>query len=234
MTDNVLRPSPPRTKEIANILAVFEKAIKQLDIPYYVVSSVHRDIPLYGDESIHIYSNWPRALLDHWEEKRGFSLDPITQYARTAKKPYFWSEAVKDTSKHSAFLFSIAQSYGLKEGYVVPLHNEIGDLRGGVSIGGPVFPFSPDNIGPVDKLCKKLLEELDELVHKVSVPEPQLSKQEREVLQCAARGESIQDTSRILRISDSAVKDAQSRARKKLKARNTTHACVIATRINAI
>ena len=183
---------------------------------------------------MHIYSNWPKELLRLWEEKRGFALDPIVQFGRTASGPYFWSDAVKNISKNAAHLFDIANSFGLKEGYVVPHRTAAGNLGGGVSIGGPVFPYRKAELEPIHQICKQVLVDLNDLIHEIEPIPLGLSNQEREVLQCAARGESIFATSQILHISVSAVKDAQTRARKKLNAKNTTHACVIATRINLI
>jgi DNA-binding CsgD family transcriptional regulator len=117
---------------------------------------------------------------------------------------------------------------------VIPLRDKFGERRGGVSIGGEVFPYRDQELDPIVKLCTEFLEEIDRLINETPLTLPELSKQEREVLLCAARGESIQDTSRILHISESAVKDAQSRARRKLKAKNTTHACTIAAQIKLI
>jgi len=131
-------------------------------------------------------------------------------------------------------LFGIANSFGLKEGHVVPLHDKLGGRRGGASIGGQVFPYKGEELVSITKLCTDFFEDIDSLINDTPLTLPKLSKQEREVLVCAARGESIQDTSQILQISESAVKDAQSRARRKLKAKNTTHACIIAAQIKLI
>lgn len=191
------------------------------------------DAPVHS-KSVHIYSNWPRKMLDQWEEKHGFLLGPIAQYGRTATGPYFWRDATRNLSKHSEQLFAIAQSFGLKDGLVVPLMNNDGRLRGGVSIAGSEFRFEGDELIAITELCRAVLRDLKMLIQDTSLLQPMLSKQEREVLQCAAAGESIQGTSLILNISASAVKDAQTRARKKLKAKNTTHACIIATRIKLI
>lgn len=230
---DIFRAMPPQTQEIADVLATFERDLRHMDIPYYLVSGVRDNAPI-DSKSVHIYSNWPRKMLDQWEEKRGFALGPIAQYGRTATGPFFWRDATKNLSKHSKHLLEIAGSFGLKEGFVVPLLNKDGRLRGGVSIAGSEFSFEGDELAAIEDLCQAVLQDLDQLINQAETHQPVLSKQERDVLQCAASGDSIQDTGRILSISVSAVKDAQTRARKKLNAKNTTHACIIATRLNII
>jgi len=99
--DTVMRAIKPSTQEISNLLGTFENDLRQLEIPYYVVSAVHRDIPIYG-YTVQIYANWPREMLDIWEEKRGFTLDPIVQYARTASKPFFTARICLELQIHLA------------------------------------------------------------------------------------------------------------------------------------
>jgi len=230
LSDNNHTPSP----KIKAVLDEFEARLKELDIHFYIVGNSGVDQVLPGRNGFR-YTNWPASLLALWAKHQGFSLDPIVQHSRKATKPFFWREAGSSTSKFSKKLLEVALQHGLCEGYVVPMRDEAGNLAGAVSLGGAHFSFPPETLKSIEEMCLDLIRELNELVPaQPPVSIDILTLQEREVLQCAAIGCSIREIGEVIGISSSAVKDAQLRARSKLGARNTTHACVIATRLRII
>ena len=226
-----IKPAPKA--EIRKVLEEFTAELKKLDIPFYIVGSAKAQLALLGGKH-YAYSNWPEPLLQFWFERRGFLLDPLSQIIRTTKKPYLWYESELPRSKFGQRLINEAIKYGVCEGYVVPVLNDAGELRGVVSTAGPEFNHPPETLSYLETLSIALTDKIENLTPSQPAIDIILTQQEREVLQCASTGCPIAEISSILEISKAAVKDAQLRARKKLYARNTTHACVIATSIGLI
>ena len=226
-----IKPSPKA--EIRKVLEEFEAKLKKLDIPFYIVGSAKAQLAFLGGKH-YAYSNWPEALLQIWFERRGFLLDPISQIIRTTKKPYLWYEAHLPRSKFGQKLVNEAIRFGVCEGYVVPVLNDTGELRAVVSTSAQKFNHPPETLSYIESLCIALVDKLESLTPSTPDVNIILTQQEREVLQCSSIGCPIAEISSVLGISKAAVKDAQLRARKKLYARNTTHACVVATTIGLI
>ena len=224
---------PSHQAEIRKVLADFEAKLKKLDIPFYIVGSAKAQLAFLGGKH-YAYSNWPEALLQIWFERRGYLLDPISQIIRTTKKPYLWYEAHLPRSKFGQKLVNEAIKFGVCEGYVVPVLNDTGELRAVVSTSAQKFNHPPETLSYIESLCIALVDKLESLTPSAPDVNITLSQQEREVLLCSSVGCSISEMSSVLQISKAAVKDAQFRARKKLHARNTTQACVVATAIGLI
>ncbi|MEM9668669.1 MAG: autoinducer binding domain-containing protein [Pseudomonadota bacterium] len=175
-----------------------------------------------------MHSNWPSELLNKRFEGMNLVHDPVVKYAMACKFRFSWDDAYSHASRFGKLMMDEAKEHKLGEGYTFPMRRP-GAPLGGISIGGEGIDVSPQDLSEIELAslhCYSKLESFHPPFPKANRKD--LSPQEVDVLHFASVGKSAWETSRIMAISEAAVKDALKRARSKLDAVNTVQACTTA------
>lgn len=176
------------------------------------------------------YTNWDIPLLEERARHKSNLSDPVAAFALGADRPFSWDEAYQEATQDHRLEADRVARFGLTCGYAFPFHDEKG-LLGLVSLGGgkSLSPTDDQDLIHLESVSRLAFHRMLELsITGRNELGQMLSRMEQDVIRFSAMGSSIKEIGHILGVTDSAVKDAQSRARQKLGARNTTHACVIA------
>lgn len=220
------------------------KAIDAADTPENVLSTYMGFTAAYGFTSFMIaqvvhplrpnadkamrFTNWPQELIDERYRDLKIMHDPIVRYAMGSRFVFSWNDAYRHASRFGRRMMDEARDHSLGDGITFPMRRP-GVPIGGISIGGERLDFGPDDIPDLELLGLHCYSRLEALHPPFPFDEHiALSEQETEVLHFAAVGKTAWETSRIMQISEAAVKDALRRAREKLGAMNTLHACTTA------
>lgn len=190
---------------------------------YLIVQVVNPDHE-HADKAM-MHSNWPAELIERRVLNSDMLHDPVVQYGLRSRFAFNWEEAYTHASRYGKTLVGEASEHNIKAGYSIPMRRP-GAPIGGFSIGADKFDLSPDEKGELELAAMHTYTKLESL----HPPFPQsdlkpLSPQEIDVLQFATVGKTAWETSVILGISEAGVRDALKRARAKLDAVNTLHAC---------
>lgn len=180
------------------------------------------------------FSNWPEELIIERMQNKKMLQDPIVQYSLRSRFFFSWDQAYEFASRYGRDLMQDARDHNIKSGFMFPMRRP-GSPDGGVSIGAEIIDISPEETADLELATMHAYYRLEALHPPITVEEfKELSQQERDVLQFAASGKTIQDVATIMGISENGVKDAQRRAREKLNALNTMHAVTRAISRNLI
>ena len=216
-----------RSESSDAVISAFMAFVEPLGFTSFLISQLAN--PLRSEfRSAMTYTNWPTDLVESRFKKVGMIHDPIVQYGIRSRHPFAWSQAIEHASRFGRGLAKEARDHMITDGYMFPMRKP-GSPDGGVSIGAEFIDISTADLADLELAAMHTYYRLEAL----HPPQPAndvrpLSPQEIDVLQFAAAGKSIWDISMIMSISESAVKDATKRARTKLNAVNTCHACTTA------
>lgn len=197
---------------------------KQFGFENYLISHI---VNPTSDLSKHamMHSNWPEPILANRFAGMNLLHDPVVKYGMKTHFPFLWETAYQHASKYGKLLMDSARDFQIATGMTFPMRRP-GAPLGGISLGGEKIELSEQDRGMLQLASLHCYSRLEAL----HPPYPQertvsLSPQEIEVLQFSTGGKTAWEISAILNISESGVKDALKRARIKLDAVNTLHAC---------
>lgn len=193
----------------------------------YLISQIVNPLRPYAKDAM-LHTNWPTELIERRFENQEIVHDPIVQFALKCKFAFSWDQAYQHASRFGRGMMNETREHGLMNGYSFPMRRP-GAPFGGVSIGGNEGDLSPTQLRNLELVSMHTYSRLEAL--HPPMPYEQigtLSPQETEVLYFAAVGKTAWETSKILGVSEAAIKDALKRVRTKLGAMNTLHACTTA------
>lgn len=180
--------------------------------------------------------NYPSEWEKIYAERQFQSVDVIIKENFTTRRPQFWSETYEKNPPPKDFV-SIAEDFGLKEGYTYGLKTS------GQKKRASVFSFS-GNFYKYDKRIASVLELLvphlhQALCHIHTSKSPYcdknlLSGREKDVLSWLAYGKSSWEISVILNISERTVNFHVYNIMQKLDAVNRPHAVAVAASLGLI
>ncbi len=198
----------------------------------------------------YVATNYPKKWNAHFIEKRYFEVDPTLERARNTLMPFAWSD-MKNRRSLSGLqrqLFDEADSFGLRQGFTVPIHAP-GGADGLVALSTDLAPREfTSEVGH----SRHVLHLLSLHYHtrataawqrsgrgraKGEAEAPQRSPitlREADCLLWTARGKSAWETSVILGVSERTVNFHIENARRKLDSQSKTQAVVRAIMMNLI
>nr|WP_210296966.1 autoinducer binding domain-containing protein [Gellertiella hungarica] len=219
------------------VLASFRTLLTVYGFEYYAILRDARPDP-DGNFSF-LASKWPAGWPEAYAAARHMTIDPALRYLSVAQRPFRWSTALKafqadPLARQMERMMAEAASYGLKDGYIFPIHGR-GGLLGFVSVGGRVIDLSPTEIALFQAAFKSVYWKMRlflerETLAAVSAGSADVTKRELEVLWHLANGLTSNEISKALGISRHTVDWYTAGIQEKLGAKNRQHAVAIAFR----
>ena len=171
------------------------------------------------------HTNWNDELMAQRFEGLKLLHDPVVQFGLRSRFPFAWTQAYEHASKYGKRIMDEARPYNLLAGYSFPMRRP-GAPIGGVSLGAERYVMSAGDRADMELVAMHTYSRLEQLhPHHLPAKNIQLSPQETDVLQFSALGKSAWEIAKVLGITESGVKKALLRARRKLGAVNTAQAC---------
>lgn len=203
---------------------------KSLGFDYVTVGAVFhpsvRDLT-YADLGM---SNFPEAFQKLYVDEDLILHDPILGYLSKVNEPFTWAEAAEHATSRGRYVFSEGLKYGLISGVAVPIILDEYP-NGFISISGPDDKLPEDGLEGLELVAMHAYVRLMVLRDEKISPEPvTLTPREKDVLNYAACGYKNDAIAQRLSITPFVVKEHLSRARRKLGAKNSTHAVMMAIR----
>lgn len=224
------------------LLAEFERFLDRYAFDFYGVLSHPRMCgepmrPLLG-------GRWPPGWPELYVQRKYVLIDPTIRYLGQAQKGYRWQEAVNAFQadphrRRMERMMAEARTYGLKDGYIFPVHGRRG-LLGVLSMGGRPVNLTAVEATIFDSVAKKLFwklvtlgetETADTLASGVDF---QMTHREMEVLQYLAEGMTSNEISRILGLSPHTIDWYMNSLQDKLRAKNRHHTIAVAFRLGLV
>lgn len=224
------------------VIASLEKLLAVYGFDYYAVLKHARQ----NDEGEFSFlaSRWPEGWPEIYMAQRHALIDPALRYLAVAHRPFRWKQALKAfqadaQSKRMERMMAEAASFGLKDGYIFPVHGRVG-LLGFLTVGGRPVDLSPTEMSLFQAASKTAYWKLRLILGEADARElpdmaaPDMTRRELEVLMHLADGRTSNEISSILNISRHTVDWYMSGIQSKLGARNRQHAVAIAFRSGMI
>ena len=174
----------------------------------------------------------PPAWHQRYLDARHYTHDPVFQHALAGKPRITWREcrrraAAEGSSKQALDIFDEAADFGLKDGFIMPVHG-IADLPGCVTYGGDDVDLSEEMQTSLYLVGAYAFEGLRRLVEGFQPVPPILTRQELRVLRWSAEGKSATDIAKIIGISAHTVRAHHNKIKTKYGVFTMIQACVIA------
>ncbi len=180
-----------------------------------------------GADPLVLTEQVPEGFREFYAHERFYLVDHICAHARTAVKPFRYSEAPYDpkmSRQHERFIQAL-QHYGLGEGVIVPVGRQI-YCPACVWLAGPSPELHDDAKRAIQLIALSAAARAYAFDSLAEESRPALSPREREVLMWTARGKSAWEIGEILNISKRTVHAHVQAATAKLGAVNKTQAVV--------
>lgn len=169
-----------------------------------------------------------------YAEHNYVAVDPVSLEAQRTRIPFQWRGALALPAydrPQSRLVFDEAATFGMTDGFTVPVHSRAGLSLMSMAIDDPAL-FKPNAAGirhalhllalQYHQACERALCE------PAAPPPPRLTPREREVLLWIAKGKTGWEIAQILRLAERTVVYHVENARAKLKATSRSHAVVLA------
>jgi len=221
-----------RLSTLEDVTSTLEHALARFGIEHFIVVGP----PISGNDfdDLVIASRWPRAFFMLYVENDHARVDPLLRRAAQSHMPFEWNAEsfFASADPRVAEVMRRRADFGLKHGYLVPIHGPNG-YEGHVSMTGPALALSASARYALHLMAVYAFDRMCALRgHRGERPSRKsaLTSREREVLAWAARGKSASQISETLRISKRTVDEHTQTAARKLGAANRTQAVAIALR----
>lgn len=184
-----------------------------------------------------------KILAKHWPDE-WFTIyvrecyildDPVAWLCRSTVDPFEWQEARYDPDRQprSRQIMNTAKSFGMSDGFCVPIHGPFG-LVWCVSMGGDRLDFTPLAKASVHFMSMYAFHKVRHAGSEITLQRRRLTAREREVMTWTAAGKSAWETSCILGIAVDTVNKHVASASCKLRAVNKAQAVAEAIRLHEI
>lgn len=221
-----------RLSTLDHVTGALEQALARYGVEHIIVVGPPTDGHDFDD--LVIASRWPRAFFMLYVENDYARVDPLIQRAARSHMPFEWSADTyfADADARVAETMRRRADFGLKTGYMVPIHGPSG-YEGHVSMAAIDLKLSPSARHAAHLMAVYAFDRMSTMRGQRDVRpnrKPALTSREREVLAWAAKGKSASQISETLRISKRTVDEHTQTASRKLGAANRTQAVAIALR----
>ncbi len=225
-----------------HLISDLEHLLKGYNAPYYAVISQPKPTP--DPYSLVLAGHWPDGWPERYVERRYILVDPTIRYLPHATSGYAWNSTLAyfDNDAQQGKMQKMltdARRYGLKEGYVFPVHGPKG-LTGNMTISADEIELSPVEIALFEQVAKITLLELmkfkaqqqssgdtEQVEH--ALPNAVTSR-ELEIVNYLADGFTSQEVANILEISSHTVDWHINSLQEKFGAKNRQHTVATAFR----
>jgi LuxR family quorum sensing-dependent transcriptional regulator len=202
-------------------------ALKKFGFTSFLVVDIPK--PVDNAKPVFLLNGWPPAWAEHYQLQNYYKDDPVAARCRNSVDPFEWSDVAYDAERHprAAEVMDAGCQFGLREGFVVPIHRNTG-LMSGVTMAGERPDFEPRAKRALHLIGLYAHTKAIALAGNQTIPklDVELTDGEREVLTWTAAGKSSWEISVILNMSEAGVEWRIQRATKKLGATNRTQAVV--------
>lgn len=244
MTASLLLQFLPAIDELrrpAEVTAEFETVLQRCGFDFHGVFRRHRS----AGEMTHpvLSARWPAGWGETYVERKYVLIDPTVRYLGRSRHGFRWQEALAAFAgdphrKRMDRMMVEARIFGLKDGYIFPVHGRTG-LLGFLSIGGQQVSLTSMEMTLFEGLAKKIFLKLSDLAAPQdarcdAVADVQVTRRELEVLQHLAEGMTSNEISAELGLSRHTVDWYMSALQDKLQARNRHHAVAVAFRMGLV
>lgn len=225
-----------------DVIFSLEKLLSIYGFDYYAVLRHARQTD--DGEFSFLASRWPEGWPEIYMAQRHALIDPALRYLSVAQRPFRWKHALKafradPQSKRMERMMAEAATFGLKDGYIFPVHGRVG-LLGFLTVGGEPVDLSPTEMALFQAASKtaywklRLVQDEDGSQEHPDASVSDMTRRELEVLMHLADGRTSNEISSILNISRHTVDWYMNGIQSKLGARNRQHAVAIAFRSGMI
>ncbi len=225
-----------------HLISDLEHLLTGYKVPYYGVISQPKPSP---DPISHVLAGrWPEGWPERYVERRYILIDPTIRYLPRATGGYAWQSTLASFEGNTQQgkmkkMLTDARRYGLKQGYVFPVHGP-GGLTGNMTVGGDELELSPVEIALFEQVAKITLLELmkfygqpqsasDNGQTEQAMPSDVTSR-ELEIVSYLADGLTSQEVAKILEISNHTVDWHINSLQEKFGAKNRQHTVATAFR----
>lgn len=172
-----------------------------------------------------IFENWPPDWKRQYLEDRMYASDPIFAHSQRTPLPFFWSEApTRAMPRDATKVMQMAENFGMREGFVVPIYGIGGELNG-LTFSGKSPRRDDTARAELHLVSMYAYARAKRLLRREPEPTIRLTPREREAIQWAAVGKTDWEIGELLDISESAAHKRIESAKRKFG---------VATRIQAI
>ena len=214
---------------VNDVADAFEHAVARHGVEHFIATG----LPANGQafEDLVIASRWPAEFFTLYVESGYARFDPLIRRSLQSHMPFEWqAESYRsDGNPRVAEVMRRAAEFGLKQGYLVPIHGPKG-YEGCVSMAANALELSAQTKSAVHLMALYAFDRMRTLRGKLPDKKIPLTAREREVLSWVAAGKSAAQISQALKISKRTVDEHSQTAARKLGAANRTQAVAIAMR----
>lgn len=226
------------TKE--DLIDDFENIVRHFGFEHFWFAKAARasdDLP-----TMVLAGHWPEGWPEVYISKKFVLHDPALRYLAVANGGFDWDEAMDHFKKSPderkmRKMLSTAESHGLKEGYVFPIHGSKG-LRGSLTMAGEAKTLKPSQIAILEQVAKFVFDGLMQFTKSAASDNGdysengagELTKREMEVIHFLCAGKTSQEISKAMKISTHTIDWYIGEIQKKLDAANRHHIVAIAIR----
>jgi LuxR family quorum sensing-dependent transcriptional regulator len=177
-----------------------------------------------------MFESWPADWRRTYLEKRLYIDDPILDHCQRTPHPFTWSEATRSgLSRAGNRVMAMAASYGMVDGFVVPMFGLGGQLNG-MTFAGSNPTRDPNSRAELHLISMYAYARAKQLLRKEPEPTIRLTPRERQAIQWAAAGKTDWEIGQLLGISESAAHKRIESAKRKFGTATRIQAIVEALR----
>jgi LuxR family quorum sensing-dependent transcriptional regulator len=214
---------------VGDVANAFAHAVARYGIQHFIATG----LAVKGQpfEDLVIASRWPAEFFMLYVENDYARFDPLIRRSMQSHMPFEWraDSYRSDGDPHVVELMRRTADFGLKQGYLVPIHGPKG-YEGCVSMAANALDLSAHAKSAVHLMALYAFDRMRTLRGKLPDKKIVLTAREREVLSWVAAGKSAAQISQALKISKRTVDEHSQTAARKLGAANRTQAVAIAMR----
>jgi LuxR family quorum sensing-dependent transcriptional regulator len=214
---------------VDDVANAFQDAVARYGIEHFIATSLSTKGLAF--EELVIASRWPSEFFMLYVENDYARFDPLIRRSIQSQMPFEWQTDSyrSDDNPRVAELMRRAAEFGLRQGYLVPIHGPKG-YEGCVSMTAEKLDLWPRGRSAVHLMALYAFDRMRGLRGSLPDRKIALTAREREVLSWVAAGKSAAQISQALKISKRTVDEHSQTAARKLGAANRTQAVAIAMR----
>jgi LuxR family quorum sensing-dependent transcriptional regulator len=211
------------------VMDAVEQALRPLGFETLIVNGLpHR---VQRGEELVLASRWPAEFVTLYTREQYARYSPLSRQCKESDQPFEWNGTLyyHDADPRSAEVMRRAADFGMKRGFIVPIHGPKGYMAC-VGMTGAHFDLTAPTKAAIHLMAHYTFLRLRSLLVTQPVAKPNLTSREREVLMWVAAGKSAWEIGEILKISKRTVDEHSQTATRKLGAVNRAQAVAVALR----
>jgi LuxR family quorum sensing-dependent transcriptional regulator len=201
-----------RLSTMDEVMDAVEQALRPFGFETLIVNGLPH--PVQRGEELVLVSRWPAEFATLYTREHYARYSPLSRRCKESDQPFEWNGAFyyHDASSRSAEIMRRAADFGLKRGFIVPIHGPKGYVAC-VGMTGAHFDLTAPTKAAIHLMAHYGFLRLRSLLVMQPVAKPSLTSREREVLMWVAAGKSAWEIGEILKISKRTVDEPSSSRR---------------------